>query len=468
MDDKDALIKQLIASNEQLIARNAELEALVYSQAAEIEKLKNQLNKNSTNSSKPPSSDGLSRPNRSQSLRPKGKNKSGGQKGHRGHTLLQTTKPDYIVSHDVSVCSGCLKDLSTVSPLGTIKRQVFDIPLPKVEVTEHQALVKECPHCLAKVTGDFPSGVTAPVQYGSNIKSFALYLQHQHFIPEDRLQELFSDLFGVKLATATLNSFTEKLHNGLNDFEQNVLTSVNQSAVKHLDETGFRIGGKTQWLHVASTDLLTYYHVNAKRKALLPELGGTVVHDHWKPYYQLENVSHSLCNAHHLRELNVFIESKELWAKKMKRFLLLGLKYRQHYGDKPIPPDKIDRLIELYHTILTQGLDYHEALPAFSDKPKRGRMKHRPGHNLLFRLRDYCGDVLRFLTDPDVPFTNNQAERDIRMMKCKQKVSGGFRTSTGAEQFARIRGFISTARKQQWNILESITNALNGQFPALT
>jgi transposase len=461
MDDKDALIKQLIA-------QNAELKALVLSQAEEIEKLKEKLNKNSNNSSKPPSSDGLSRPNRSQSMRPKGKKKSGGQKGHRGHTLLQTTEPDYIVPHDVSVCSECSKDLSTVAHSRVIKRQVIDIPLPKAKVTEHQALVKECPQCLSKVTGEFPADVTAQVQYGANIKSFALYLQHQHFIPEDRLQELFVDLFGVKLATATLNRFTEKLHHTLDKFEQNVLTSVNQSTVKHLDETGFRISGKTQWLHVASTDLFTYYHVNAKRKALLPELQNTVVHDHWKPYYQLEDVIHALCNAHHLRELNAFIESKELWAKKMKRFLLLGLKYRQHYGEKPIPPDKIDRLIEIYHKILKQGFDYHEALPPFSEKPKRGRIKHRPGHNLLFRLRNYCGDVLRFLTDPDVPFTNNQAERDIRMMKCKQKISGGFRTSTGAEQFARIRGFISTARKQQWNILESITNALNSQFPALT
>lgn len=459
MDEKDLLIQKLMD-------RIAVLEKLVEQQAARIAELEKRLNKNSSNSSKPPSSDGLSKPPRTNSLRQKGKNKSGGQRGHKGDTLKQTQMPDKIERHKLSQCPACLAPLTSVEPLRLLKRQVFDIPPPKIEVTEHQAEIKICLCCNKRVMAPFPYGVNAPVQYGEVIQSWSVYFQHQQFIPEDRLQETFSDLIGVKLATATLNGFSESVHDELSDFECDVLSKIQAAPVKHLDETGFRITGNTQWLHVASTEKLTYYHVSPKRKSLLEGLIGVVVHDHWKPYYQLPDVLHALCNQHHLRELKALIEyDKESWAKKMQRFLQFGLRYRHAHGDQLIPEEKLNRLTNLYDQIVEGGVFYHEHLPAFSERKGRGRKARRTGHNLVLRLKDHRDDVLRFLIDPLVPFTNNQAERDIRMMKCKQKISGGFRTVKGAEIFARIRGFISTARKQGWNVFESIHQVIRGCVP---
>jgi transposase len=329
-------------------------------------------------------------------------------------------------------------------------------------VTEHQAEIKICSCCNKQVTALFPYGVNAPVQYGNVVKSYAIYFQQQ-FIPEDRLQETFNDLFNIDLATATLNHFSETMYEALEIFENNVLSKIKTASVKHLDETGFRVIGQTQWLHVASTDLLTYYHISPKRKSLLSELIGIVVHDHWKAYYQLSNVLHALCNQHHLRELKALIEyDKEAWAKKMQRFLRFALRYKHHYKEQPIPAEKLVQLMILYDKIIAEGMGYHEGLPAFSTRKSRGRKARRTGHNLVLRLKNYRNDVLRFITNPLVPFTNNQAERDLRMMKCKQKVSGGFRSVKGAEIFVRIRGFISTARKQSWNIFESIQQVIRG------
>jgi len=453
----------------KLVARIKSLEALVKSQAAEIADLKSRLNKNSRNSSRPPSSDGLSKPpsknnKNNASLRLKGKNKTGGQNGHFGSTLSSHEKPDKVIRHDLMVCPNCAGDLSNVAHDATQSRQVFDIPEPSVEVTEHQIEIKHCPSCGHHVRSNFPKGVEAPVQYGSTLKSWSTYLQHQHFIPEARLQDIFSDLFHIKICPASLATFSSRLHKHLSEFESTLLDQVKKAKVKHLDETGFRISGKTQWLHVASNGSYTYYHVSPKRKSLLTDLKGTVIHDYWRPYFQLDGVTHGLCNAHHLRELNARIEEKERWAHKMRRLLYYGYRLKCVHGAQPIPPEKLNRYIKLYKKIVDQGIAYHKSkspLPSGS----RGRKKRRPGHNFLIRLRDRWGDVLRFLTDPDVPFTNNQAERDLRMMKCKQKISGGFRSNSGAEQFARIRGFISTAKKQGWNILESLRSAIDGNVP---
>lgn len=459
MDEKDLVIQKLMD-------RIAVLERLVEQQAAKIAELEKRLQKNSSNSSKPPSSDGLSKRARTHSLRAKGNNKSGGQPGHAGETLKQVQTPDRIEEHKLSQCPFCSACLTVVGPLGVLKRQVFDIATPKLEVTEHQAEIKMCSCCHQRVVARFPCEVKAPVQYGEVIQSWGLYFQHQQFIPEERLRETFKDLLNINLATATFNNFSESVYNELANFESHVLSKIQTAPVKHLDETGFRITSNTQWLHVASTHQLTYYHVSAKRKSLLEGLKGIVVHDHWKPYYQLPDVLHALCNQHHLRELKALIEyDKEAWAKKMRRFLRWGLHYRHAYGDQFIPDDKVNRLINLYDRIVEAGIFYHEHLPAFSSKKGRGRKARRPGHNLVLRLKHYHDDVLRFLVNPLVPFTNNQAERDIRMMKCKQKISGGFRSVKGAEVFARIRGFISTARKQGWNIFESIQQAVRGCVP---
>ena len=432
---------------------------------ARIKELEKRLNKNSSNSSKPPYSDGLSKPPHTSSLRENGKNKSGGQPGHKGETLKQTETPDITKKHILTTCPDCHHSPLQSPLLGTVKRQVFDIPPPKIEITEHQAEIKYCKCCNKSVTAAFPAGVRAPVQYGEVIRSWSVYYQYQHFIPEDRLQQIFSDLYGIQLATATLTGYNRIAFDVLAPFEESILSQVKIAAVKNMDETGFRVTGKTQWLHVASTKTATYYHVSPKRKSLLDGLSGTVVHDHWKSYFNLHGVEHGLCNQHHLRELKSIIEhEKEPWATAMTRILKVALRCRHFHGHHAIPAARIKRLTSIYDKIIKHGLVFHEAQTPLPCKGKRGRQPRRTGHNLLLRLLHYKQDVLRFLHDPAVPFTNNDAERDLRMMKCKQKISGGFRSMQGAEQFARIRGFISTVRKQGFNVLNSIQSVFSGSI----
>jgi transposase len=463
MKDTDQLIATLLARIEELEALVKQQAVKIEEQSAKISELEKRLNKNSRNSSKPPSTDGLGKPPRTTSLRENGKNTSGGQPGHKGETLKQVTHPDKTIRHALQQCPACGLSLSNEPVLEVVKRQVFDICVPKTEVTEHQTESKCCP-CCKKVSGSlFPETVTSPAQYGPVIRSWAVYYQNQHFIPEDRLQQLFIELYGLSLATATLASYNAAAFEGLSGFEEETLSMAKKAAVKHLDETGFRVAGKTQWLHTLSTRTLTYYHVSPKRKSLLDGLCGIVVHDHWRPYYQLENVEHALCNQHHLRELKALIEQdREEWAARMSRFLKLALRYRHWHGKRQIPIHRLNQFDKIYERIVLDGLTFHQSLPPLPFQKKRGKKKQRTGHNLLLRLKHYKQDVLRFLYNPDSPFTNNDAERDLRMVKCKQKVSGGFRTSTGADQFARIRGFISTARKQGWNILASIKTIFDG------
>ena len=458
MDEKDKVIAELRATIKVLLSRIADLER--------------RLGLDSSNSGKPPSSDGLrkepsQKKPRTSSLRESGKKPSGGQVGHKGKTLEQSSTPDKIIRHQaLSECSHCSHSLKFEPVIETIKRQVFDIPDPKIEVTEHQSEVKVCPCCQQKQVAPFPDGVHAPVQYGTNVNSIALYLRTQHFIPEDRLKEIFFDLFGLSISTASLAKFCQSFSDKLIDFEQEVFKKIAEAPVKNADETGFRVNGKTHWLHVYATAGLTHYFISPKRKALVQGLFGIVVHDHWKPYFQLENVAHALCNQHHLRELKALIEhEKEPWARHMHRFLRFALRCVHHHGDA-IPDRKVQKLFRLYDKIIEAGLRYHDTLPAYEklrkSKKKAGRVPKRIGHNLLLRLKNYRTEVLRFLTDLRVPFTNNQAERDIRMMKCQQKISGSFRTLTGAQNFARIRGFLSTCKKQGKNLIQAIKTINQG------
>ena len=486
MDEKDKQIKLLLEENKLLSERsellseksellseknkllseeNKKLKEIIVKLEARIAELERRLGLNSGNSSKPPSSDGLRRPARTSSFRHRGMRKPGGQTGHEGYTLRQVEKPDHVINCPLDKCPHCQQSLEEVASSQMIKRQVFDIPQPQLEVTEYRSECKVCPRCNRQVQAAFPTGVKAPVQYGPTIRAWAIYFQQQQFIPENRLQEIFLDLFHTPIATDTLVNFSEELADRLSSFNETLLEEVKQSPVKHLDETGFRINGKTQWLHVASTDSETYYHMNSKRKALLEGLSGTVVHDHWKAYYQLKGVRHGLCHAHHLRELRALIDyDEEPWARKMWRFLRFSCRYRDYFPDA-IPQEKLARLENLYDRIIEEGLTYHKELPPYGQKKQgRGRIARRTGHNLLLRLSHYREDVLRFLKEP-VPFTNNQAERDLRMMKLKQKISGGFRSERGAEIFIRIRSFISTMRKQNQDIFLSLCKALNDTLP---
>ena len=453
-----------------LLARIADLEKVVAQQAAEIAELKRRLNKDSSNSSKPPSSDGLKNASRTSSLREKGKHTSGGQKGHKGTTLKQVAHPEHIVTHQLEQCPDCGRSLSQQIAKGIVKRQVFDLPTVQVEVTEHRAEIKFCTCCQKQVIASFPSEVKAYTQYGNRIRSWVVYYQNQHLIPEDRIQQIFMDMYNLPIATASIATYNKMAYEQLEDFETKVLKFAKEAPVKNLDETGFRVGGTTQWMHTLSTPDCTYYHVSPKRKSLIDGVKGIAVHDHWRPYYQMPNVTHALCNQHHLRELKALTEhDKEAWAGQMSKLLRLMLRCRHRYGDKPIPRFQTSRLGRIYDTIVDQALAWHESRPPLVlQKIIRGRPKQRPGHNLLLRLSNHREEVLRFLNDAKVPFTNNDAERDLRMVKCKQKISGGFRTSLGAEYFARIRGFISTLRKQELSIINSIEAAFSGTIPTLS
>ena len=453
-----------------LLSRIAELEKIVAQQAARIAELEKRLNKNSSNSSKPPSSDGLKKLARTSSLREPGKNRSGGQKGHKGTTLKQVVHPNHVVTHQLEQCPDCGKSLLQQAAEGIVKRQVFDLPAVQVEVTEHRAAIKLCSCCKKQVSAAFPSEVKAHTQYGSRVRSWVVYYQNQHLIPEDRIQQLFMDMYNLPIATASIATFNKMAYEQLEAFETKVLAFAKEAPVKNLDETGFRVGGKTQWMHTLSTPDCTYYHVSPKRKSLIDGVKGIAVHAHWRPYYQMPDVTHALGNQHHLRELKALIEhDKEIWASQMSKLLRLMLRCRHRYGDKPIPQHQINRLERIYDTIVEQALAWHESLPPLVlQKIIRGRPKQRPGHNLLLRLSNHREEVLRFLHNAKVPFTNNDAERDLRMVKCKQKISGGFRTSIGAEYFARIRGFISTLRKQELSIINSIGAVFSGTIPVLS
>jgi transposase len=450
---KDQLIEVLRAENAALKARISELER--------------RLGLNSSNSGKPPSSDGLKKPARVSSLRERSGKKPGGQKGHKGETLRQVADPNEVVNHYPPACSMCGVGLDPKTSVGHSARQVFDLPQPQpLVVTEHRAHDCQCPVCGAKTRALFPDGVNAPVQYGARITAFVIYLLHYQLLPENRLAALMADLFGVKVAAATIARMSRTCAERLQVFVATVRNLVAGAPVKHMDETGFRIGGKTQWLHVASTALLTFYRVCAKRGSLLANVVGIVVHDHWKPYYTIEGVLHALCNAHHLRELKALVEiEKEEWARKMQRLLRRAchVTNRARERDVPLRPRLIECFERRYDAILAEGLAFHETqMPlvraVFKGAGKRrGRAPRRTGHNLLLRLAKRKEDTLRFLRDPTVPFTNNQAERDGRMMKLRQKISGGFRSLQGAMDFALIRSFVSTARKQDWNIIDALS-----------
>src|SRR5450830_1591089 len=453
-------------SREELIALIRAQSAEIAGLKARIAELERQLGLNSSNSGKPPSSDGLKKPARVSSLRERSGKKPGGQKGHKGETLRQVTDPNEVVDHYPSACSMCGAGLDPETSVGHSARQVFDLPEPQpVVVTEHRAHDCQCAACGTTTRALFPDGVNAPVQYGARIAAFVVYLLHYQFLPEDRLVELMADLFGVKLAAATIARMSRTCAERLRGFAETVRDLVAGALVKHMDETGFRIGGKTNWLHIASTTLLTFYRVCAKRGSLLANVVGIVVHDHWKPYYTMQGVLHALCNAHHLRELKALVEiEKEDWARKMQRLLRRACHAANLAREQGVclKPRLIESFKRSYDAILAQGLALHEAEQPLAraatrkhGKP-RGRAPRRTGHNLILRLATRKQDTLRFLHDPAVPFTNNQAERDGRMMKLRQKISGGFRSLEGATDFAVIRSFLSTAKKQGWTIIEAL------------
>jgi len=343
--------------------------------------------------------------------------------------------PDEVIEPAAPpVCGQCGYGMQAEPVSRVLKRQVFDIPAPRHQVTEHQVKVELCPGCQHRVQGQFPASVSAPVQYGERIRAVALYLHHYHFIPEDRLSELLAALYGCALSPATLSALAGE---ALEPVVTELADQLASAPVKHLDETGCRIEGHRQWLHVVSSATTPWYRRCARRKDLEPLQGfrGVVVHDHWQAYFQLDGVEHALCNAHHLRELKALAElDQESWAQRLSQLLQVACRYHHRYPDG-VPWALQQCIIALYRRIVARGLAFHQAREPLPQPSQRGRPKRRIGHNFLLRMQQFDEDVLRFLRQPIVTFTNNQAERDLRMIKLKQKISGGFRSGKGASDF---------------------------------
>jgi transposase len=437
-----------------------------------VEELEARLNKNSRNSSKPPSSDGLQKP-QPKSLRKRTGRKSGGQPGHPGRTLKRVAHPDHTFVLPATSCP-CGADLSLNNhPVIDYEcRQVFELPQPKLEVTEYRAEIKRCPHCSKTVRAPFPDTVKAPTQYGPRFLALIVYLQHQQLLPAHRISQMCDDLFGYPVSEAILFQSTQKCHDQLENFESQVVRHLQDEEILTVDESGLRVNGKLHWLHTAGTDRLTFYgvHPNRGNKAtdafhILPYFNGYLVHDFWRPYLKYD-CNHSFCNAHLVRELKFLLEEQnQPWAGKISALLfdMNAFAETQKTMTRQLTEDQKAPWLERFRSLVAEGRRANPINTPPQAKPKRGRPKQTKAQNLLDRLEYHEDSVLAFFHDLRVPFTNNLAEQDIRMIKVRQKISGCFRTLQGAQSFARIRGYLSSCRKNGLNLLQSITHSLTGQ-----
>lgn len=443
-------------------------QAVVARLEARIAELEKRLGKNSSNSSKPPSSDGLKR-TRSLRSNTSGR-KPGGQPGHPGERLHPSAKPDEVVSLPLEQCPQCQGDLSGQPVESEEVRQVFELPPIKLRVTEYRAARKRCPHCGRLFTAGFPAGVTAPTQYGPGMQAVMSYLQAWQLLPHERVAQVCEDLFGHRPSAGSIVRSVVKSAARMEPAVAQIATALAAAPVLHADETGVRCAGKTHWLHVASTAGLSLYSHSSKRgmeglgaAGVLPQYGGRIMHDFWGPYDKLEHCEHLRCNAHLLRELKACAEDGHRWAKELATTLVAMKQARDEALQSQSPRVAKRRRSELeasYDQWIAKGLRAHPAVE--KARVKRGRAKQSAEHNLLMRLREKKDEVLGFLREVGLPFDNNQAERDLRMMKVQQKISGCFRSEAGAKAFCVIRSYLATARKQSLNIIDSIRNAVLG------
>ena len=453
----------LKAENAVLKHENAVLKAGNTILKAEIEELKARLDSNSHNSNKPPSSDGYKKETVKPAF-PKSKgSKNGGQNGHNGHTLKQVEAPDKIVICAPSACT-CGHEFEKGQLMLAEKRQVFDLPQPKLEITEYQIFKACCPACGQEQKGVAPQGVNAPVQYGNKVKAFVVLLNVHYKIPYKKIQLLFGDLFGYPINESTISSASEKCYQNLEESENIIKSKIICNDVVHADETGLRVAGKLHWLHTATTLLYTYLFVHEKRgagailsnKSILTDYIGWLVHDCWSSYFNLKNLKHAICGAHILRELQGLMDAGETrWAKVFKSFLLsiYMMPFEERVKRRNYIESRYDRIC---------GFGEKEEPPLVKTAGRKGRHKRTKGRNLVERLIREKDAVLAFAFNKEVPFTNNLAERDIRPAKVKQKISNCFRTFKGAEIYARIEGFISTARKNQRHVFKELCTTFEG------
>lgn len=416
----------------------------------------------------PPSSDPRSKP---RSQRRKTGKKTGGQPGHAGHRLEPVANPDHTVVHAVSACKSCGHDLTNTKTAGVTAHQVFELPKIPLIVTEHQLEQKLCPCCATTTTASPPPGAEQPTQYGPRLAGFAIYLHIGHFIPLERTADIIEVITGRRVSEGWIISCQERVSGQLDPFIAAVTTCLRAAKAICCDETGFRFVGKRFWLHVCCTSLLTLMLCHRRRGTegtnalgVLPGYTGTAIHDHWPPYFNYNTCTHAVCNEHHARELDsVTQRDNQPWAQRMKITLYDGLELKNQYHnqEQDIPPEKIKTITERYEQCLRDGYAVTPEPPP-PLQTKRGRIKRGKTLALLDRLRDRQTETLRFLHDRHVPWSNNQAERDIRPTKIQQKISGGFRTETGAIEFCRIRSYLSSTAKNGIYPCEAIALALQG------
>lgn len=467
-----ALVERLLATIAQQQATLLQQQATIDALSARVKLLEDRLAKDSHNSSKPPSSDPPAR--KPKSLRSPSGKKPGGQPGHPGQTLRMVDHPQHTQVHAPEHCSGCGASLVDVAPCRTERRQVFDLPPMAWEVTEHQVQEKRCPGCGASCCGQFPAQVSQPVQYGPRLQAFLVYLLVYQLVPHQRLRELVGDLLGRGPSEGTVQNAVTRCFGALAKIEARIRQGILGAQCVGFDETGVRIGGKLHWYHVAATTILTYYQWHAKRGGeameaigLLPGFSGRALHDGWSSYFRY-GCLHALCNAHHLRELT-WLEEREgqAWAGELKRLLLallICVKRAREAGGATLEELVIEAGFAEYDRIVALGwaANPSPASEREEKQPVKGRKKESPARRMLSRLTQYREETLAFLKDLTVPFANNQAERDQRMVKVQQKISGGFRSEGGADSFCRIRSYIETARKQGQPVLGSLEEVFRG------
>jgi transposase len=454
---------------EQLRQENTALRDQVARLSERISVLEAQLAKDSHNSHLPPSSDRFHR--QPKSLRKKSGKQPGGQSGHAGTTLKLSETPDLVIVHPVDHCQHCQRDLREVASLAVERRQVIDLPPKRVLVIEHQAHQKCCPACQQISLAAFPDDVRAPVQYGAAIGAVGVYLVQQQLLPYERACEVVEDLLGPSMSVGTLQGLVERCAKQLAPVEQQIKAALSRAEVLHQDETGLYVAGKRQWMHVSATEQLTHYAVHPKRgKAALDAIGilrdfaGVSVHDGWRSYWQYR-CQHALCNVHHLRELTfLYEEQQQAWAGEMQELLLdskAAVEQGRAEGRSSLHPLEVADWKARYGALLAEGYQANPPDPP-PESGRRGRRKQSAARNLLDRLSKHQEAVLLFLDRFTVPFDNSLAERDIRMVKVQQKVSGCFRSEAFAVAFCRIRGYLSTLRKQGLALLTALEQALVG------
>lgn len=434
---------------------------------AEVAELRRQLGQNSRNSSKPPSSDSPFAKPPPKSLRSTSGRKPGGQKGHPGSTLAQVTDPDETLRHEPGSCGGCGDELTDAPQVGMERRQVFDLPPMRVRVIEHQLITRRCA-CGATTCGTAPEGVTAPVQYGPRITAIVLYLYVGQFLSKKRTAVALAELFGTPVGQGTVATMATRAAEGLKEFLGQVTHRLAEAEVVGFDETGLRVAGRLHWVHCARTGKYTLITCHPKRgragmdaAGVLGRFRGIAVHDAWAPYDTYLNIEHQLCCAHALRELAGVAETSPedswCWASQAADALVAMQKLVTDAiatAPKTIDPDALATQIHRYRAAAQLGLTHTAAR---SDAVMR---KH---HALARRLIDRQDDYLRFTHDWRVPPDNNGSERDIRMIKLRQKVSGCLRTPTGAQQFCAIRSYLSTAAKHGKHFFEVLVMLTEGQ-----